>query len=108
MYSKCRRCDGIRRVWEGNTQANPQRRFLRCQHFNCAEFQWLDEAVKLPPPRQHSAKGCAKCGSRIHWAKDCPEGNKEEISANTTLGELCDQFQGSLKLDKDKMKRRSM
>ncbi|XP_026451541.1 CCHC-type zinc finger protein CG3800-like [Papaver somniferum] len=110
IYSKCRKCDGIRRVWEGNTQANPQRRFLRCQNFICGEFQWMDEAVRFPPPRQHQAKGCSKCHNLSHWAKNCPEGNmkQKQISANTSIGELCDQFQISVKLDIGQKKRNSM
>lgn len=92
LYSKCRKCDGLRRVWEANTQANKGRRFLRCQNQpKCNEFEWLDKAAVTEIPKtekQQLGDGCFKCGSDSHWVSQCPEASPASNKKITPIAGL--------------------
>ncbi|KAF6161730.1 hypothetical protein GIB67_009099 [Kingdonia uniflora] len=67
-------CDGIRKLMTSYTTNNYNKKYLKCQHSKCTEFQWLSDAnvQSGSSTGTSSGSGCFGCGGSSYWIRDCP------------------------------------
>ncbi|KAF6158069.1 hypothetical protein GIB67_014863 [Kingdonia uniflora] len=56
------------------TTKNYNRKYLKCQHSKCTEFQWLSYANVQSESSIGTSSGsrCFGCGGTSYWIRDCP------------------------------------